>query len=94
MGFLGESYSEGHLVLTAHELMESERLIETTPLGKAAMMHRAYELLMEVDDYFSNTPMCPGCKKHKMVLETGVPLVATCTGGCVLLWLLRCTDNP
>lgn len=82
MNQLGDDYSEGHLVLTAHEIMEFERLMGQTVLGKAAVMARAAELLLEVEDHFMYTPMCPSCRKHKMDLEVGEPLRATCTGGC------------
>lgn len=81
---LGGDYSEGHLVLTAHELMEFERLMNQTALGKAAVMARAAELLLEIEDHFMYTPTCPGCKKHKLELELGEPLRATCTAGCEL----------
>lgn len=84
ISMLGTDYSEGHLVLTAHELMEFERLIGQTSLGKAAVMSRAYELLLEVEDHFTHTPICPSCKEHKMELEIGEPLLATCLGGCRL----------
>ena len=84
MGYLGEHYNEGALVLSAHELMESERLLGTTPLGKAAFLRRAHDLLLEVEDHFIYTPMCPLCKKHKMELKVGEPLVAGCTAGCEL----------
>lgn len=84
MGYLGENQSEGRLVLSGHEIMEFERLIGLTPLGKAAIMARAAELLLEVEDHFIYTPWCPSCKEHKLELRVGEPLEVACTGGCIV----------
>lgn len=84
MTFLGEGEDEGSMALSAYEIMESERLLGQTNLGKAVIMARASELLAEVEDFFLHTPMCPKCRVHKMELQIGEPLVAGCTGGCFL----------
>lgn len=81
--YLGEDHREAPLVLTASKLMEAyERVENTTSLGKAAMNARARELIMEVEDFYKNSPMCPMCKAHKLELITGDPIQVTCTGGC------------
>lgn len=80
---LGEDEGESSLVLTASQVLEAyERVENTTSLGKASVMARARELLLEVEDYFTHTPMCPQCKEHKMELTPGDPIQISCTGGC------------
>ena len=81
--FLGESQNEGGLVLSASKILEAyERVENSTSLGKSAIMARARELLAEVEDFYTNTPMCPLCKLHKLELITGDPMSVSCTGGC------------
>lgn len=82
---LGENESESPLVFSAARVLEAyERVENTTSLGKAQVMARARELLMEVEDHFKYTPICPMCKTHKMELVPGDPIKASCTGGCEL----------
>jgi ribosomal protein L37AE/L43A len=81
--YLGESEGEGHLVITASQILEAyEKVENSTSLGKASINARARELLLEVTDHFMHTPVCPMCKEHKMELKTGDPMVVGCTGGC------------
>lgn len=82
VGYMGQGYGEGRVVLTAHELMESERLLGLTSVGKAAILGRARELLAEVEDHFTHTPTCVLCGTHKMELIPGDPMGVTCTKGC------------
>jgi hypothetical protein len=81
--YLGESEREGPLVLSASAILEAyERVENTTSLGKASVMARARELLLEVEDFFVHTPMCPMCNQHKLELISGDPIGVQCLGGC------------
>ena len=80
--YMGMDYAEGKVVLSAYELMESERLLGLTGVGKAAIMVRARDLLAEVEDQFARSPWCKVCGEHRMELVSGDPIRVTCTGGC------------
>ena len=80
--YMGSEDGEGSYVLAAHELLEADRLLNLTSVGRAATLARARALLAEVTDYWMYSPMCVLCNEHKMMVIPGDKIAVTCTAGC------------